>query len=92
MPIARKLGIPFDRYVIGASLIGPQDGNNKLFSTPDKYLPETLSVFYNGVCMKEGEDYWRRESGGAGTGYNQIEFITRAPLPNDVLQVNYVKA
>ena len=90
MAVARKLGISLERYIVGDRLAGVKNGVNKLFTTAYEYVEGTISLYYNGVCQVEGVDYWQRETGGAGAGFDAIEFIDRAPLSDDEITASYI--
>ena len=73
----------------GIELIGPKNGTNVTFTTPDKFLPDTIEVYRNGDRQDDG-DYSLSESGGPGTGYNTVTFgPEHPPLSWEKLFVDY---
>lgn len=71
-------------------LIGTKDGSNRIFTTPDYFLPDTIRVYRNGDRQDDG-DYVLSESGGVGTGYDTITFgPENPPLSNEKLFADYV--
>lgn len=88
--------IPF-LFRQGIYLIGSQDNVNRIFTTPDKFIQGSLGgnifkilIRHNGRDLVEGIDYIVSESGGAGTGYDTIIFISLTPKPNSVIVADYV--
>ena len=71
-------------------LIGPIDGSNNSFTTPDFFDNTTICVYLNGVRLLVTSDYSLSESGGAGTGFDTVT-ILRAKLPRsgDFLNSDY---
>jgi hypothetical protein len=93
---ARKYGIP---------LLGPRNGENRVFSVPDPFvhdivLGETIVVHHNGRRLKQsligsvddGGEYYPFESGGSGTGYDSICFLSFTPNIFSELQSDYMLA
>ncbi len=82
------------------TLIGPVDGTNRVFITPnsDKFIDGIFNnnefhiyVSHNGHGMKYGMDYLISESGGVGTGYDTITFISFTPQHNrSIIEATYV--
>ena len=77
-------------------LIGAQDGVNRTFMTPDIFLDGIfgdnefhISIRHNGRWMVQDEEFVISESGGSGTGYDTITFITFAPKADSEILVNY---
>lgn len=68
---------------------GAQDGSNQIFTLP-VFRVNTEAVFFNGMRLTPGasNDYTTAESGGSGTGYNQI-IMAAAPIASDVLLADY---
>lgn len=63
-----------------------------VFMAPQKFKHGgviTETVYYNGQRQLEPDDYVATESGGAGTGYDQIVFVV-APAPHSNLLMDYV--
>lgn len=78
-------------------LLGTLDGINRVFTTPDKFIQGALygnsfsiMVFHNGQELVPNTDFTVSESGGAGTGYDTITFISFTPSTNSVLIATYV--
>ena len=78
-------------------LIGAIDSNNRIFSTPDKFLNQIfhlntfkIEIHHNGRQLIESVDYLVSESGGVGTGYDTIILISFAPRINSQLYANYM--
>lgn len=84
------------------SLIGIQDGTNRIFfvPSPDKFLDGTqpdgnafaIYVYFNGLKQQQNIDYVVAESGGIGTGFDIVQFITKTPQSNTTLSASYVIA
>ena len=88
--------IPFV-FKQGVSLIGTQDGSNRIFTTPDKFINGTLGnnefrikITHNGRDLVENQDYTLLESGGAGTGFDTIVFVSFMPAVKSLLEACYV--
>jgi hypothetical protein len=45
------------------------------YKTPDKFDPNAIHVYHLGRRMELGLEYICEESGGLGTGYDQIKLI-----------------
>lgn len=81
-------------------LIGIQDDVNRSFTvpSPDKFLNGlqadgnnfVIFVTHNGLSQKLGTDYEIAESGGSGTGFDTINFISKTPKTNAILRAWYV--
>jgi hypothetical protein len=87
--------IPFE-FKQQVSLIGVQDGVNREFTTPEKFVNGSLGnnefrilIRHNGRVLVEEDDYSLSESGGAGTGFDTIT-LTFSPKISDVLVADYV--
>ena len=83
-----------ERLKYNQDLIGLRDSVNKIFATPHKFLYETTGlepVFKrNGQTIYLGKEIDEiSESGGVGTGYNQVLF-KKAPKTGDVLTADYI--
>lgn len=81
----------------GLSLIGTQDGVNRIFTTPNKFINGSISnnifrisIRHNGRELVEGNDFITSESGGAGTGYDTVIFTNTLPDAESVVVVDYV--
>ncbi len=79
------------------ALSGTLDGINRVFTTPDKFIQGTLDgnffsimVFHNGQELIPNIDFTVSESGGVGTGYDTITFISFVPNSNSTLVATYV--
>lgn len=77
-------------------LIGPRDGSNRVFYTPDKFLNGTydgdilkIRVSHNGHEMLQGTDYVIEES-VLGGGYDIVRFISIVPNLRSVLKADYM--
>jgi len=74
----------------GINLIGPINGSNRTFTTPEKFLRAngaSIDLFHNGRRLAEatssdprGGDFVASESGGLGTGFDTIVLLTFAPV------------
>ncbi len=78
-------------------LTGSKNGANRTFFTPEKFINGTfdgnnfhIQLKHNGKDVYEGIDYVISESGGVGTGYDAITFISFAPNSHSLLVANYV--
>lgn len=77
---------------VGAILIGPINGSNLTFTTPEKFVGGTLRLHFNGVRVFEPDDYATMESGGSGTGYDTIVFVAGlVPKAGDRLLADYIR-
>ncbi len=81
------------------ALIGPLNGANKTFTTPDKFIEGTLDnnqfaiiVSHNGRQLIKYTDYIVSESGGTGTGFDTVEIISFVPNAKSKLIAEYVVA
>lgn len=88
--------VRLSRFKVEVPLLGPKDHGNLVFTTPDKFLPTTVAVYFNGVRIRRGvgEDYLVSESGGPGTGYDTITLLepSQAPYPTEQLFADYIQA
>lgn len=71
--------------VIGETLVGGINGINKIFTTPHDFVSTTTEIMWNGIRVARGSGGDYEESGN-----NTIVF-EEAPLPGDILRVNYWK-
>ena|ERR1700733_1643747 len=81
-------------------LIGAIDNINRIFTVPppDKFIEGSflnnefhIYVTHNGHQMKVNMDYSILESGGVGTGYDTIVFVSFTPIPGrSTLEASYV--
>jgi hypothetical protein len=91
-------GVTYDlKYNI--SLIGLQNGQNRVFYTPDIFIDGYymgnefhIEVFHNGRKLLYGSEFTISESGGPGTGFNTINFLFLVPTSSSTLRVNYAVA
>ena len=96
-PTLNPSEISLDDYRKNVPLSGNKDGVNRTFTVPDSekfYHAAKLSieVFLNGQKLAFGTNYTVQESGGAGTGYDQITFLTDPPQDSDdTLNADYVR-
>lgn len=79
-----------------APLTGTKNGVNRVFAAPEFFVPTAIDVFHNGRRMTrsgvEAEiEYEVSESGGLGTGFDTVTFVT-APIATSVLRMNYIAA
>jgi hypothetical protein len=88
--------IPFI-FKQGMSLVGVKNGTNRIFTTVDKFVQGTLSgntfkisIKHNGRVLAETIDYIVSESGGAGTGYDTVVFVSFAPQADSTIVVDYM--
>ena len=76
------------------------DGVETIFFPPEDFLYSTTpalsflnpSVYLNGNRLQEGVDYTLEESGGVGTGFDSIEFVSgplTTPRTGDLILVDY---
>lgn len=83
-----------DNEKFGISLLGPINGTNLVFTTPDKFVNvaggRTIRVYWNGVRQKALDDYTLSESGGPLTGYDTVTMLA-APRSGDHLISDYSK-
>lgn len=77
-------------------LIGAINGANTVFTTSQKFVAGSETVYFNGVRQREGafNDYVRSESGGLGTGYDTITLAVAprsrvAPRVSDTVTIDY---
>lgn len=65
-------------------LIGDANGVNTTFSTPSKFVADSLRLIWNGNSYEPDDDKW----GWVETDDQTIELVT-APRTDDVLQAYY---
>lgn len=77
-------------------LIGLQNGMNRTFFTPDLFLDGNfegnsfnISVFHNGRKMARDLEYTIAESGGPGTGFNTVNFVSFSPISSSTIRATY---
>lgn len=72
-------------WVVGEQAGGDIDGVNVIFTTLQAYQATTIQVFLNGLKLRVGNsnDYIE-------TGSNEFT-MNYAPLPDDYLEVTYIK-
>ena len=81
-----------DGQAFSALLVGPINGTNLVFTTPDLFVGGTLRVHFNGVRVYEPDDYAATESGAPGTGYDTVTFVAGlVPKVGDRILADYVK-
>lgn len=78
-------------------LIGTKNGINTIFITPNKFIEGTLEgsdfairIRYNGRGLDPSFEYSISESGGPGTGYDTIQFLSFIPSSFSSLLADYV--
>jgi len=88
--------IPFV-FKQSVELIGVKDNINRTFVTPDKFINGSFGnnefrilIRHNGRVLVPGCDFTLIESGGAGTGYDTINFISFTPKPTSEIYADYV--
>ena len=81
----------------GVNLIGIKDGINKVFTTPDYFLSGNvennvfkITIRHNGIVQEQGIDFVVSESGGLGSGFDTITFVTFSPASDSTLLANYI--
>lgn len=62
-------------------------------------MGQTIEVFHNGRRLVQAPgadprfgDYYVAESGGTGTGYDTVTFVSFSPTQRSVLTCNYLPA
>lgn len=88
--------IPF-LFRQNVALNGVKNGTNRTFTTPEKFINGSylgqdfrILIRFNGRGLEQNVDYTLIESGGVGTGYDTIVFISLIPEEIDRLVVDYV--
>lgn len=85
----------------GVELVGVKNGANRTYTVPapDKFLDGVLeenefsiNVFHNGNRRIKNVDFIISESGGSGTGFDTVEFISFTPSPKSKIIANYFVA
>jgi len=83
----------------GVELIGAKNGSNRTFTTPEPFINGAFQdnefhiiVHHNGRTLINGCDYVVSESGGPGTGFDTLTFITFTPNSRSELYADYVIA
>jgi hypothetical protein len=88
--------VRLSRLRVEVPLLGFRDHTNLVFTTPDKFLPTTISLYFNGLRLRQGagEDYVMSESGGPGSGYDTITLldVVLAPYSTEQLFADYIQA
>jgi len=87
-PTLEPSAVQLDDIRQNIPLDGNKDGTNRVFTVPssEKFYHTTnmsISVHLNGQQLVFGTNYTVEESGGAGTGYDQITFLTDPPQSTD---------
>jgi hypothetical protein len=90
---------------VGVPIIGTFNGLNRTFGLPDKFVYTTIGtgpsieLKHNGVALRLATapdprlgDYYVTESGGLGSGYDTINFLSFAPKFGSIILANYFKA
>lgn len=75
-------------------LVGARNGVNRVYTTPDYFLPTTFELYHNGRRMIRSGliteiEYEVQESGGVGTGFDTVLFLAFSPIASSVLRANY---
>lgn len=85
----------------GIPLVGVTNGANRIFRVPvpDKFIDGVLddnqfsiNVFHNGNRRIKNVDFIVSESGGAGTGFDTVEFVSFTPDVKSKIIANYFVA
>ena len=88
--------VRLSRFKVEVPLLGPKDHTNLVFTTPDKFLPMTIAVYFNGARIRRGvgEDFTVSESAGPGTGYDTVTLLDAvlAPYATEQLFADYIQA
>lgn len=88
--------VRLSRFKVEVPLLGVKDHSNLVFTTPDKFLPTSIAVYFNGNRMKKGtgNDYVISESGVPGSGYDTITLLDAAlaPYVTEQLFADYIQA
>jgi len=88
--------VRLSRFRVEVPLLGVKDHVNIAFTAPDKFLPTSIAVYFNGMRMRRGagNDYVISESGGPGSGYDTITLLdaTLAPYSTEQLFADYLQA
>jgi len=85
------------------TLLGLTNGSNRTFMTPEKFAhlqgSRTIRVYHNGRRLRQSStasplfgEYHVSESGGVGTGFDTIVFLTFTPNTLSVLSADYYVA
>jgi hypothetical protein len=64
------------------NVIGEKNNNNRIYTTFYNYMIDTLSVYYNGQRLVNGNDYKEQ-------GSNEFKLIYVKPYNDDHLVVDY---
>jgi hypothetical protein len=73
-------------------LLGPKNGINLTYTTPDRFVPESIQLYRNSARqMQVGtNDFSVSESGGPGTGFDTVVLSAYPPNPRENLFADYV--
>ncbi len=95
MAISRKLVTP----VVGQALSGPLDLAGRRFQTVGKFEPSSIAIYHNGRRLIRAVspspllgDFYISESGGVGSGFDTIDFLSFTPAVSSKLISDYVAA
>lgn len=77
------------------ALLGPRDGVNLTFTTPEPFLTAAyfpFLVYRNGIRLELGfgNDYTIGESGGPGTGYDTVILQAYPPRLTEKVTADYI--
>lgn len=96
---ALKVSVASSRAV-GIELIGVKNSINRDFTTPNKFVHivggDTITIMHNGRVLKQSPnsnpvfgEYYVYESGGIGTGYDAVHFLSFIPNELSILLSSY---
>lgn len=84
MIVLRKIALGTN-VILGASLIGSINGNNKVFTTEFNYEASSITIDYNGQTLHSGVDFNE-------TASNEVTLIYIAPSTGSTLKATYEKS
>lgn len=77
-------------------LTGARNGSNRVFTTPEKFIPDTIKMYHDGRMLRRSltgsvtdGDYRAEESGGAGTGFDSVVFLSFSPVEYSWITADY---
>lgn len=86
------------RFRFGVLLTPTPNGANRTFSTGEEFLPDVVELYHNGRRLQQAVefgnandgDFYVTESGGIGTGYDTVIFVSFSPVSRSILRANYL--